>query len=55
MDGILEKTDAGWHCAICDETMGSAAGFYYHLYGCMTAAQPWAENSTVAEELAELA
>ncbi len=55
LDGIMEKTATGYHCELCDQTMGSAAGFYYHLYGCFVAAQVAPVDSSTAEEMADLA
>ena len=52
LDGIMEKTTTGYHCELCDQTMSSAAGFYYHLYGCFVAAQVAPELAAEMEELA---
>ncbi len=53
LEEIISRTAAGnWHCACCEATIGSAAGFYYHLYGCAAGVLP--ADSEIGQAIAAL-
>lgn len=53
LEELIRRTAAGnWHCVICNTTIGSASGFYYHLYNC--AAQSDLLDSAIKQGIATL-
>jgi hypothetical protein len=51
---IIKRETGVWTCAICDFKSTSAAGFYYHLYGCIVDSGLVPTGSADAELLAQL-
>ena len=57
IEGILERdvADGSYNCGLCGNCSPSAAGFYYHLYGCVMNMSVVPTDSDAGIKLAELA
>lgn len=53
-EDVISRENGVWTCALCNFKSTSAAGFYYHLYGCIVDSGLVPSGSADAEFLAQL-